>query len=259
MRAVRGRKNTAPSGLEARTAELNRAGVRLAREALSQAGNAALLVAGSVSPATTAGLSHRLAVRELRDAFREQIEALVDGGIDLLLFETFGSLTELVEAISVAHSLGPVPVVAQMTFVEDGRTLGGDSPEEVATTLSELGVVALGANCTLGPQGLLDILGELARYTLLPLTAQPNAGPPTLVDGHFQYTAADPGYFGRHARRFVELGATLVGGCCGTTPAHIEAVAAAVAGKRPAARRRPNGATARLASTSIAAEQAEAA
>src|SRR5712692_7811747 len=159
------RPRLARFGLEARTAELNRAGVRLAREAHSQAGHAALLVAGSVSPATTAGLSHRLAVRELRDAFREQIEALVDGGIDLLLFETFGSLTELVEAISVAHSLGPVPVVAQMTFVEDGRTLGGDSPEEVATTLSELGVVALGANCTLGPQGLLAIQGELARYT----------------------------------------------------------------------------------------------
>jgi homocysteine S-methyltransferase len=254
------RPRLARFGLEARTAELNRAGVRLAREALSQAGNAGLLVAGSVSPATPAGLGHRLAVRDLRDAFREQIEALFDGGIDLLLFETFGSLTELVEAIGVAHSLGPLPLVAQMTFVEDGRTLGGDSPEEVATTLSDLGVAALGANCTLGPQGLLDVLSELARYTELPLTAQPNAGPPTLVDGHFQYTAADPGYFGRHARRFVELGATLVGGCCGTTPAHIEAVAAAVAGKEPAPRRRPNGTTTRFAAISIAAaEQAEVA
>src|SRR6185503_13163867 len=113
-------------------AELNRAGVKVAREAHEQAGRAAVLVAGSVGPATPAGLGHRLPVRELRDAFREQIEALYAGGIDLLVFETFGSLTELVEAVSVAHSLGPVPVVAQMTFVEDGRTLGGDSPEEVA-------------------------------------------------------------------------------------------------------------------------------
>src|SRR5207244_6387327 len=153
-----------------------------------------------------------------------------------------------------------VPVVAQMTFVEDGRTLGGDSPEEVATTLSDLGVAALGANCTLGPQGLLDVLVELARWSSLPLTAQPNAGPPTLVDCHFQYTAADPGYFGRHARRFVELGATLVGGCCGTTPAHIEAVAAAVAGKPPASRRRPNGSLARFSAISVpAAEPPEAA
>src|SRR6266852_672519 len=141
------RPRLARFGLEARTAELNRAGVRLAREALSQAGSAALLVAGSVSPATPAGLGHRLAVRDLRDAFREQIEALFDGGIDVLLFETFGSLTELVEAIGVAHSLGAVPVVAQMTFVEDGRTLGGDSPEEVATALAGLGVAAVGANC----------------------------------------------------------------------------------------------------------------
>src|SRR5438128_2586030 len=237
-------------GLEGRTTELNRAGVRLAREAQQQAGRAALLVAGSVSPATPGGLTHRLPVRELREALREQIEVLFEGGIDLLLFETFGSLAELVEAVGVAFSLGPVPVVAQMTFVEDGRTLGGDSPEEVATTLSDLGVAALGANCTLGPQGLLDVLTELARWTSLPLTAQPNAGPPTLTDGHFQYTAADPAYFARHARRFVELGATLVGGCCGTTPAHIEAVAAAVAEMRPAAPRRLSTASSVIVSAS---------
>ena len=224
-------------GLSARAAEVNRAGVRVAREAQEQAGATGLLVAGSVSPATPSGLGYRVSVRELRDAFREQIEALYEGGVDLLLLETFGSLSELVEAVGVAQSLGDVPIVAQMTFVEDRRTLGGDSPEDVATTLSNLGVTALGANCTLGPQGLLDVLVELARWTSLPLTAQPNAGPPTLTDGHFQYAAADPAYFGRHARRFVELGATLVGGCCGTTPAHIEAVATAVSGLRPVAPR----------------------
>jgi methionine synthase I (cobalamin-dependent)/5,10-methylenetetrahydrofolate reductase len=228
-------------GLASQAAELNRAGVRLAREAQEQAESPWLLVAGSVSPATPAGLAHRLPARELRDAFREQIEALLEGGIDLLVFETFGSLAELVEAVSVAHSLGPVPVVAQMTFVEDGRSLGGDSPEELATTLAGLDVAALGANCTLGPQGLLDVLVELARWSSLPLTAQPNAGPPTLVDGHFQYSAADPAYFARHARRFVDLGATLVGGCCGTTPAHIAAVAAAVKGVQPVHSRRLAG------------------
>src|SRR5579859_5710952 len=254
------RTRLARYGLSGRTTELNRAGVRLAREAQAQAGIASVLVAGSVSAATPGGLTHRLPVRALRDAFREQIEALFEGGIDLLLLETFGSLAELVEAVGVATGLGSIPVVAQMTFVEDGRTLGGDSPEEVATTLSALGVAALGANCTLGPQGLLDVLSELARFTDLPLTAQPNAGPPTLVDGHFQYTAADPGYFARYARRFVELGARLVGGCCGTTPAHIEAVAAAVAGKQPAAPRRRNGGAARLATISApVTDQPEAA
>jgi homocysteine S-methyltransferase len=226
------RPRLARYGLAAQAPELNRAGARLAREARDQAHTPGLLVAGSISSAAPAGLGHRLAARELRDAFREQIEALYDGGVNLLLLETFGSLAELVEAIGVAQAVGGLPIVAQMTFVEDGRTLGGDSPEEVATTLTNLGVAALGANCTLGPQGLLDVLTDLARWTTLPLTAQPNAGPPTLTDGRFQYTSSDPGYFGRQARRFVELGATLVGGCCGTTPAHIEAVAAAVTGLR---------------------------
>jgi homocysteine S-methyltransferase len=217
-------------GLSAQAAQLNKAGARVAHQAREESGVQGLLIAGSVSPATPAGLAHRVSTKELREAFREQVEALYEGGVDLLLFETFGSLAELLEAVSTAQSLGSLPVVAQMTFVEDGRTLGGDSPEEVATQLSNLGVTALGANCTLGPQGLLDILAELARWTSLPLTAQPNAGPPTLTDGRFQYTSSDPAYFGRQARRFVELGATLVGGCCGTTPAHIEAVAAAVSG-----------------------------
>jgi homocysteine S-methyltransferase len=222
-------------GLAAQAAQLNRAGARVAREGRDQASASGLLISGSVSPATPAGLGHRVSSRDLREAFREQIEALYEGGVDLLLFETFGSLAELVEAIGVAQTLGSLPIVAQMTFVEDGRTLGGDSPEEVATTLTKLGVTAVGANCTLGPQGLLDVLAELARWTSLPLAAQPNAGPPTLTEGRFLYTASDPAYFGRQARRFVELGASLVGGCCGTTPAHIEAVAAAVGGMRPSA------------------------
>jgi methionine synthase / methylenetetrahydrofolate reductase (NADH) len=215
-------------GLATQAAELNRAGVAIAQEAREQANRPDVLIAGSISPAAPTG-GHRVSTKELREAFREQVEALCEAGVDLLLFETFGSLAELVEAISVVED---VPIVAQMTFVEDARTLGGDSPEEVATTLSDLGVVALGANCTLGPQGLLDVLADLARWTTLPLTAQPNAGPPTLTDGRFQYTTSDPAYFGRQARRFVELGVTLVGGCCGTTPAHIEAVASAVHGLR---------------------------
>ena len=219
-------------GLSAQAAQLNKAGARVAHQAREESGATGLLVAGSIGPATPAGLAHRVSTKELRDAFREQVEALYEGGVDLLVFETFGSLAELLEAVSTAQGLGSLPVVAQITFVEDGRTLGGDSPEEVATQLSNLGVTALGANCTLGPQGLLDILAELARWTSLPLTAQPNAGPPTLTDGRFLYTSSDPAYFGRQARRFVELGATLVGGCCGTTPAHIEAVAAAVSGMR---------------------------
>jgi methionine synthase / methylenetetrahydrofolate reductase(NADPH) len=225
-------------GLEERVAEVNAAGVRAARQARRDAGAAGVLVAGSVGPASPAGLGPRVSARDLRLAFREQVLALVEGGVDLLVLETFGNLAELVEAVGVVLELGQgLPLVAQMTFVDDGRTLGGDTPEEVGSTLEALGVAVVGANCTLGPQGLLDILGRLAGATSLPLSAQPNAGPPTVADGHFLYTA-DPGYFARHARRYVELGATLVGGCCGTTPAHIQAIAAAVAGI-PLQRRTP--------------------
>ena len=252
------RMRLARFGLADRVGELNRAGARVAREAQSQAGVGSVLVAGSISPATPAGLGQRLPVRELRDAFREQIEALCDEGVDLLIFETFGSLAELVEGVSVARSVSRTAVVAQMTFVEDGRTLGGDSPEDVATTLSSLHVAALGANCTLGPQGLLDVLVDLARWSSVPLAAQPNAGPPTLVDGHFQYAAADPTYFARYARRFVDAGATLVGGCCGTTPAHIEAVAAAVSGVVPAGPGADDGGP-RVASAAVRAPLSEAA
>ncbi|HZU07545.1 MAG TPA: bifunctional homocysteine S-methyltransferase/methylenetetrahydrofolate reductase [Chloroflexota bacterium] len=230
------RQRLARHGFEDRVAEINRAGVRVAQEARESA-EAAVLVAGSVGPVAPPGFRGQLSLEELRSALREQIEALVAGGVDLLLFETFGDLREMVEAVEIAKTLTALPLVAQMTFVDDGRTIAGDSPEEVAATLEQLGVAVVGANCTLGPQGLLEVLRQLSRHTSLPLAAQPNAGRPTLLDGRFVY-AADGEYFARYARRFVELGAALVGGCCGTTPHHIEAVARAVAGLRPAGRRR---------------------
>src|SRR2546423_1326354 len=108
-----------------------------------RAGVASLVGAGWVSPATPAGQGHRLSTRELREAFKQQVSALVEGGVDLLLFETFGSLAEMVDAVSVASEWGDVPIVSLMTFVEDGRTLAGDTPEEIATTLEGLGVTAL--------------------------------------------------------------------------------------------------------------------
>jgi homocysteine S-methyltransferase len=121
--------------------------------------------------------------------------------------------------------------------MEDGRTLAGETPAEVATRVEGLGLAGLGANCTHGPQGLLEILTELSKHTSLPLAAQPNAGSPTFVDGRFQY-ATDPAYLARYAARYVQAGAALVGGCCGTTPAHVEAMAAAVKGLSPVTPRR---------------------
>ena len=223
-------------GLEGRVAEINLAAVRVARAAVA-ASDRPVLVAGSVGPATPPSARGRIASAVLHEAFREQIDALAQGGVDCIILETFGSLDELTAAIDAAREVAPtLPVIAQMTFLEDGRTLAGESPAEVASHLDGLGLAAVGANCTLGPQGLQEVLNELARHTSLPLVAQPNAGSPTFVDGRFQYTA-DPAYFARYAGRYAQLGAALVGGCCGTTPAHIEAVAAAVKGMRRAARR----------------------
>jgi len=230
------RTRLARHGLEGRAHEINLAAVRIARAAAADAGRP-LLVAGSVGPATPPNSRGPITPASLREAFREQIAALAEGGVDLIVLETFGSLVELQAAIAAARDVAPrLPLVAQMTFLDDGRTLAGETPAEVAIKLEGAGLAALGVNCTLGPQGLLGVLQELARHTSLPLSAQPNAGPPSFVDGRFQYSA-DPAYFARYAGRYVQLGAGLVGGCCGTTPAHIEAVSAAVKGLRPTARR----------------------
>jgi homocysteine S-methyltransferase len=195
-----------------------------------------VLVAGSIGPVAPSSLRDRLAEGELRAVVREQVEALLVAGVDLLLFETFGDLRELVEAVRVAQELTTLPIVAQMTFLDDGRTLAGDEPATVAATLEDLGVAVIGANCTLGPQGLLEIIRQLGRHTSRPLAAQPNAGLPALVAGRFEY-GADEAYFARYARRFVELGAGLIGGCCGTTPQHLAAVVRAVADLPPPLRR----------------------
>jgi homocysteine S-methyltransferase len=198
-----------------------------------------------VGPATPPATRGRVSVSLLRDAFREQIAALAEAGVDLIILETFGNSDELIEAIGAAHEVAPnLPVVAQMTFMEDGRTLAGETPAEVAARVEGLGLAGLGANCTHGPQGLAEILTELGRHTSLPLAAQPNAGSPTFVDGRFQY-ATDPSYLARYATRYVQTGAVLVGGCCGTTPAHVEAVAAAVKGLTPVSRRRTSATTVR--------------
>ncbi len=219
-------------GLEDRVAEFNRAAVQVARGAVA-ASSRQVLVAGSVSPATPPSSRGRLAATALRDSFREQIEALAEAGVDLVIFETFGSLDELKEAIAAAREVDTtIPLVAQMTFLDDGKTLAGESPAEVARQLDSLDLAAMGANCTLGPQGLLEILHELSKHSSMPMTAQPNAGSPTFVDGRFQYTA-DPAYFARYSARYAEIGGVIIGGCCGTTPAHVEAVASAVKGLRP--------------------------
>ncbi|MQA84560.1 MAG: bifunctional homocysteine S-methyltransferase/methylenetetrahydrofolate reductase [Streptosporangiales bacterium] len=211
--------------------DINLAGVRIAREAQETA-ERPVFVAGSISPAVAASQRQLIGPDERTEAIREQVEALVEGGVDLLVFETFGHLDELVEAVRTAGEVGDVPIIAQATFTADGYTPGGESPHDVASTLAELPIVALGTNCTLGPQGMLAVVEKLHRYTGLPVSTQPNAGLPRRVQGRrFEYNI-DGDYFARYARRYVEAGASVIGGCCGTTPTHVRAAVAEIAGLR---------------------------
>jgi methionine synthase / methylenetetrahydrofolate reductase(NADPH) len=222
--------------------EINRAGVRIARAAQDRC-DRDVLVAGSVSPAVTALQRRRVGAAERTEVLREQIEALLaDPGVDILILETFGYLDELVEAVGAAGSRCDVPIIAQATFADDAHTLGGETPREVATVLSALPVAMLGTNCTIGPQRMLTVAEDLVRYASVPVSAQPNAGQPRRTGPRSFEFSIDGDYFARYFRRFAEAGVSLVGGCCGTTPAHIRAASGAVrvaAARAPARSRRP--------------------
>jgi len=223
--------------------EINRAAVAIAREMSGRSGRG-VFVAGSVSPAVTARQRRQIGAAERQDVIAEQIRSLAAAGVDLIILETFGYLDELAEAVTVASGVCDLPIVAQATFADDGRTLGGETPHEVATVLGELPIVMLGTNCTIGPQRMLAVVESLVRYSTLPVSAQPNAGQPRKV-GHRRFEfSIDATYFARYLRRFAEAGAAMVGGCCGTTPTHIEAAAANVSdlpvpGPRASTRPRP--------------------
>jgi methionine synthase / methylenetetrahydrofolate reductase(NADPH) len=218
-------------GLGDQVREINLRAARLAREAREVSGQH-VFIAGAIGPTgrpLQAPDEQRL--DELRAFFREQAGALIDGGVDLLILETFTSLTELRQAVLAAQECGAVPVVAQMSFYEDGHTLSGQSAARVATVLADLGVAVIGANCSVGPAGTLDVLQEMIASlknsdeqspTHL-FSAQPNAGLPARIGSRFFYMAT-PDYFADYAVRFAEAGVHLIGGCCGTTPRHIAAM-----------------------------------
>jgi methionine synthase I (cobalamin-dependent)/5,10-methylenetetrahydrofolate reductase len=237
------RLRLAALGLDRRVADLNAAGVRLARAA-RDATTPTAFVAGAIGPAgqplEPVGV---VSLAEARAAFAEQAAALAEAGVDLLILETFSDLRELREAILAARAACDLPLVAQMSFTADGRTPTGETPEEVAQALDALGAEVVGVNCGVGPQVALDVVRGMAAVTQRPLVAQPNAGFPGRVGGRIIYLST-PQYFADYARRFVASGASLVGGCCGTTPDHIRAMRQALAarGPRPAAvvRERPS-------------------
>lgn len=209
-----------------RVYDINFAGATLAKEAAKSFG---AWVAGSVGP-----LGIRIeplgktSFAEAREAFRRQIQALVEGGVDLLILETFGYLEELHQAMRAAREVSPgMPVVAQVTIDEDGNCLDGSDPETFAARLEEWGADVIGCNCSVGPVAMLEALERVREATSLPLSAQPNAGIPRSVEGRNIYLCS-PEYMASYARKFVAAGVRLVGGCCGTTPEHIRIMKSAL-------------------------------
>jgi homocysteine S-methyltransferase len=208
-------------GFEDRVVEINRAGVEIARAAAGET----VFVVASVGPS---GLMLETLPQARRDevqaAFREQCDALVDAGIDAVVLETFRQPDELALAAAEATGRG-VPVIACVSFDEAGITADGRHPEQVADFLARLGVDAIGVNCATGPAGVYEMVTRMATPGL-PLVAIPNAGMPRQIEGRFAYMAT-PEYFQIYARRLFKAGVHAVGGCCGTTPEHIRAIASA--------------------------------
>ncbi|MGP0017680.1 MAG: bifunctional homocysteine S-methyltransferase/methylenetetrahydrofolate reductase [Candidatus Sulfotelmatobacter sp.] len=206
--------------------DVNRAGVRLAREA---AKSFDVWVAGSVGPlGTRIEPLGKTSFQEAREAFRQQIETLVEGGVDLLILETFGYLEEIHQAMLAARDVSKtLPLVAQVTIDEDGNCLDGSDPQTFVSKLEEWGADVIGCNCSVGPVAMLDAMEKVRAATSLPLAAQPNAGIPRSVEGRNIYLCS-PEYMASYARKFVAAGVRLVGGCCGTTPEHIRVMKSAL-------------------------------
>src|ERR1700681_4946736 len=206
--------------------DINLAGARLAHEA---AKSFDVWVAGSVGPlGTRIEPLGKTSFQEAREAFRQQIEVLVEGGVDLLILETFGYMEEIHQAMLAAREVSAsIPLVAQVTIDEDGNCLDGSDPQTFVPKLVEWGADVIGCNCSVGPVAMLDAIERVRAATSLPLAAQPNAGIPRSVDGRNIYLCS-PEYMASYARKFVAAGVRLVGGCCGTTPEHIRVMKSAL-------------------------------
>jgi methionine synthase / methylenetetrahydrofolate reductase (NADH) len=217
-------------GLADKLYAINQQGAKIARHAADERA----YVAGAIGP-----LGIRIepwgktGVDEAREYFREQAQALVDGGVDLFILETFRDLNEIGAAIDAVRSISDLPIVAQMTTEEDGNTLDGTPPERFAPELEKRGATVLGVNCAVGPAPMLDTIERIAAVTPLKLSAQPNAGKPRDVEGRNIYLCS-PEYMASYARRFILHNVRVVGGCCGTTPDHIRQIKSAVRALAPA-------------------------
>lgn len=220
---------------------INHAGARLARSVADEAGRT-VFVAGSVAPVlppryrggvTEDGAIAGTDIEAHWDlAISQQLEALVEGGVDIVMLETFGALDELISAVRVVRRVCGLPIIAQLTFRDPDMTLGGESVSDAMDQLGQLAPTVVGSNCTLGPQAALSVVRSMREHSALPLAIQPNAGLPYVGRDRTLKYAHDSAYFGRYVRRYLDAGARIVGGCCGTTPDHIREAAAAVAAAR---------------------------
>ena len=233
------RLKLAQQGLDDRLAEINVAAAKLARQAIESARHDAF-VAGAISP-----LGVRIepygptSMDEAREMFREQAQALLEGGVDCFVLETFHDLAEIEQAIKAIRDVGDVPIFAQMTINDHLQTAYGTPLEIITTRLDKLldtnGIDVMGLNCSVGPNAILAAIDKIRPLTTRRLSAQPNAGNPRDVQGRQMYMAS-PEYMAKYAKRLISAGAKFVGGCCGTTPEHIKLIVDAVRALSPGRR-----------------------
>jgi homocysteine S-methyltransferase len=243
-------------GLADRVHAINVQGAKIARHAARDQA----YVAGAIGPL---GIRvepwGKTGVDEAEAIFREQAAALFEGGVDLFILETFRDVNEIGAAIKAVRSVCDLPIVAQMTTEEDGNSLDGVAPETFVPDLEGRGADVVGVNCSVGPAAMLETVERIAHVAHARVSAQPNAGRPREIEGRNLYLSS-PEYLAQYARRFINAGVRLVGGCCGTTPDHIRAIKAAVRSLAPAAVRRdaksvPAAATPSTTVTRVAREQ----
>jgi len=213
-----------PYGFKEQLSAINYEGARLAREVAGDD----ILVAGSIGPL---GIKIEpwgpTSKEEARELFKEQVRALKDGGVDLFILETFSSLTEVEQAIYAIKDVCDYPVIASMSVRDDGNLFYGTRPESFAHSLDSWGADAIGLNCSVGPHFMLQTLEEVLKATNKPVSVMPNAGTPRLVEGRSIYLASSE-YMAEYARRFIQLGAKIIGGCCGTNETHIKLMRKAI-------------------------------
>ena len=227
------RYRLAAHGLESKVYELNYQGAQLAKMAAKD--NA--LVAGAIGPL---GIQiepfGKISYDEAKNAFTEQVKGLLDGGVDVIVFETFSMIEEIVQGVRAVRELNTdIPIIAQVTINNDGGLLSGETLERFVETISKYQVDAIGMNCSEGPKLMLESLERLRELTTLPLSVQPNAGLPQNIGGRNLYMTS-PEYMAEYAKRFIQTGASIIGGCCGTNPSHIKAIRRAVQALQPAKR-----------------------